>query len=152
MRRLIASTMGLGFIPRRLWGSDIGAGTFGAAFSAGVGLLLIALGAPWFVTLGLAAALTLMSLWAAAPFAVGGEDPGWVCIDEAAGTMLALVGLGGAPWIVALAVARAADIFKVLPGVKAAEDRLRGAIGVTADDLVAGLYGLGAGWVLTAVL
>jgi phosphatidylglycerophosphatase A len=152
MRRLIASTLGLGFIPGRLWGSDTGAGTLGAAFAAAHGLVLLLFEAPWWIALGIAGVLTLLSLWAAAPFAVGGEDPGWVCIDEAAGTMVALVGLGGLPWLVALAVARTADIFKVLPGVKAAEDRLPGAIGVTADDLVAGLYGLGVGWALTAVL
>jgi len=152
VRRLIASTFGLGFIPRRLWGSDTGAGTLGAGFAAVLGILLLLVEAPWWVTLALAGSITVISLWAAAPFAVDGEDPGWVCIDETAGTLLALVGLGGIPWLVALAVARAADIFKVLPGVKAAEDRLPGAIGVTADDLVAGLYGLAAGWGVTAVL
>jgi phosphatidylglycerophosphatase A len=43
---------------------------------------------------------------------------------------------------------RAADIWKRLPGVAAAE-RLPGSLGVTADDLVAGVYALGAGWLLT---
>jgi phosphatidylglycerophosphatase A len=151
MRRVIASTLGLGFIPRRLWGSDSGAGTFGAAFAAAIGLGLLALGAPWWATLAIAAAFTGLSLWAALPFARDGEDPGWVCIDEAAGTMLALIGLGGIPWVVALVVARLADIFKVLPGITAAE-RLPHSIGVTADDLVAGLYGLGVGWLLAGVL
>lgn len=152
MHRLIASTIGLGFIPRRLWGSDTGAGTFGAAFAAVLGLALLAFDAPWWLTLAVAAALILISLWAAAPFAVDGEDPGWVCIDEAAGTMVALVGLGGIPWLVALVVARAADIFKVLPGVRAAEEHLPGAMGITADDVVAGIYGLGAGWGVAALL
>lgn len=151
MRRLIASTLGLGFIPRRLWGSDLGAGTFGAAFAAVIGVGLLVLEAPWWIALTIAASFTALSLWAAVPFTRAGEDPGWICIDEAAGTMLALVGLGGLPWVVALVVARLADIFKVLPGVRAAE-RLRGSIGVTVDDLVAGLYGLGVGWVLVAVL
>jgi phosphatidylglycerophosphatase A len=50
--------------------------------------------------------------------------------------------------VAALVVARLADIFKVLPGVRRAE-RLPGALGVTADDLVAGLYGLGVGWLLS---
>ena len=31
MRRIVASALGLGLIPRRMWGSDAGAGTFGAA-------------------------------------------------------------------------------------------------------------------------
>jgi phosphatidylglycerophosphatase A len=149
MRRLIASSLGLGLIPRRLWGSDSGAGTFGAALAAGIGGVLLWAGAAWWVTLAIAAALTALSLWAAKPFADG--DPGWVCIDETAGTMVALIGLGGIPWIVALVVARLADIFKVLPGVRRA-DRLGGAVAVTADDVVAGLYGLGAGWLTAAIM
>jgi phosphatidylglycerophosphatase A len=151
MHRAIASSGYLGFIPRRLWGSDAGAGTFGAALAAGIGLVILATGAPWWVTAVAAAAATVLSLWSATPFSAGGEDPGWVCMDETAGTLLALIGLGGWPWVVALVVARLADIFKVLPGVRAAEG-LHGAVGITADDLVAGLYGLGAGWALTALL
>ena len=145
MHRAVASCLGLGLLPRRLWGSDNGAGTFGAGLAAVLGLGLLWLGTPWWVTPALAAILTLLSLWSAAPFTSDGDDPGWVCIDEAAGTMVALVGLHGIAWMVALVVARLADIFKVLPGVRAAE-RLHGAIGVTADDVVAGLYGLAAGW------
>jgi phosphatidylglycerophosphatase A len=52
------------------------------------------------------------------------------------------------PAVVALAVFRVADITKRFPGVAQAE-RLSGATGIVADDLVAGLYGLAAGW-LTA--
>jgi phosphatidylglycerophosphatase A len=144
MHRTIASCLGLGLIPRRLWGSDAGAGTVGAGFAALLGLGLLAVEAPWWVVLAVAGALTVASLWASRPF---DGDPGWVCIDEAAGTMLALVGLSGVAWIVALVVARLADIFKVLPGVRAAE-QLPGAAGITADDLVAGLYGLGTGWLV----
>lgn len=144
MRRVVASTFGLGLLPRRLRGSDAGAGTFGAAFAALVALPLW--GEPVFVAAACAGA-TLASLWSAAPFARDHADPGWICMDETAGTFLALVGLSGWPWLVALVVARAADIVKVLPGVRAAE-RLPGAVGITADDLVAGGYGLAAGWAL----
>lgn len=145
MRSLVASSFGLGFIPRALWRSDAGAGTFGAALAAGVGLLLLAVDAAWWVTLLAAAAAAAASLWSAIPFAQDGADPGWICMDETAGTLLALVGLGGWPWLIALVIARLADIFKVLPGVRRAET-LPGAVGITADDLVAGIYGLGAGW------
>lgn len=145
MRRFVASSFGLGLIPRRLWGSDSGAGTFGAALAAVVALPLVgepALGA-------IAAAIAIaVSLWASAPFAEG--DPGWVAIDEVAGTLVALVGLGGFPWLAALVVARVADITKALPGMKRAE-RLPGALGVTADDVLAGLYGLAVGWLLTGL-
>lgn len=148
MKRLVASSFGLGFIPRALWKRDAGAGTFGAALGAAIGALLLATDAPWWATLLTALAATAASLWSAVPFAVGRADPGWVCMDETAGTLLALVGLGGWPWAAALVVARLADIFKVLPGVHRAE-ALPGALGVTADDLVAGLYGLGVGWLLS---
>ena len=151
MKRLVASSFGLGLIPGALWKSDAGAGTFGAALGAGVGLVLLATDAPWWATLPAALAAIAASLWSAEPFAAGGADPGWVCMDETAGTLLALVGLGGWPWLAALVVARLADIFKVLPGVPRAET-LPGALGVTADDLVAGLYGLAAGWLLAIVL
>ena len=149
VHRAIASGAGLGFLPRRLWGSDKGAGTVGAGLAAVVGLALLPL--PVWVMIVAVVVATVLSLWSAAPFAAGGKDPGWVCIDEVAGTLLALIGLSGIPWVAAWVVARAADIWKVLPGVGAAE-RLPGAVGVTMDDLVAGGYGLAAGWLLTLVL
>ena len=142
MKRFVASGFSLGLIPQRLWGSDNGAGTFGAALAAVISLLLWR--QPWWT--GVIAFLIALglSLWSATPFAAEHQDPGWVVIDEVAGTLLALIALTGWPWLVALVVARAADIFKVLPGVKQAE-RLPGAIGVTMDDVVAGAYGLAAG-------
>jgi len=148
MRRLLASSFGLGLILRRLRGSDSGSGTMGAFLGVVIAIALLAADAPWWVSLLVAAAAIAVSLWSAAPFADG--DPGWVCIDETAGTLIAVIGLGGLPWLVAVVVARLADIFKVLPGVAAAES-LPGAIGITADDVIAGFYGLAMGWGLTAV-
>lgn len=150
MQRLVASSFGLGFIPRRLWGSDNGAGTFGAALAVAIGAVLLALGAAWWVTLTLAVIASAASVWSAAPYSQS-SDPGWICIDETAGTLVAMIGLGGLPWVAAVMVARLADIFKVLPGVTHA-DRLHGPIGVTLDDLIAGGYGLAVGWILTAAL
>lgn len=132
-------------------GSDAGAGTFGAALGAAIGGVLLATGAAWGITALIAVALTGISIWASRPFAGIHDDPGWVCIDETAGTVVALIGLSGWPWLLALVLARLGDIFKVLPGVAAAE-RLPGAVGITADDILAGLYGLAAGWGLSVVL
>jgi len=149
-RRWVAAGFGLGLIPRRLWGSDQGAGTFGAALMWVVSALLWH--RPWWVHLLVFALAVAASVWAAAPFAADHADPGWVVIDEIAGTAVAVVGLhGGWPWLVAIAVARAADIWKVLPGVGAAE-RLPGGWGVTMDDVVAGCYGLAAGWLVVWLL
>lgn len=148
MRRLVASGLGVGLIPRLLLRTDNGAGTFGAALGAGIAVALAQIG--WGAVLAGAVAAIGLSLWASAPFALDGEDPGWVVIDEVAGTMVALVGLSGLPWLAALVVARVGDITKWLPGVRAAE-RLHGAVGVTLDDVVAGLYGLAVGWALSGV-
>lgn len=150
MRRILSASLGLGLLPRLWRGSDAGAGTMGALLGAGIGLFLLAVESPWWVTALVAAALTLLSLWAVQPFTTDGADPGWVCLDETAGTVVALVGLGGWGWVAAVIVARLADIFKVLPGIAAAES-LPGSIGVTADDVLAGLYGLAVGWIVTAL-
>ena len=113
-----------------------------------IGLFLMP--APWWIDAPVALAAIGVSLWAAAPFAVGGEDPAWVAIDEVAGTLVAMIGLSGWPWAIAVVVARALDIFKVAPGIARAE-KLPGALGVTFDDVVAGLYGLAAGLILTGL-
>lgn len=149
MKRFVASGFGVGLIPSRLWGSDNGAGTFGAVLAAGLGFVWW--DAHWAVHLAVFAVFLLLSLWAAAPFASDHSDPGWIVIDEMAGTFVAMIGLSGWPWLVAVVVARLGDIFKVLPGVRQAE-RLEGSVGVTMDDVVAGLYGLAAGWVVWALL
>lgn len=143
MRRVVAAGFGLGWIPRRLWGNDNGAGTFGAALGGVIGIASWI--GPWWLGLGIAATAIIVSVWASGPEGRNREDPGWVVIDEVAGALVAVVGLSGVPWVVAWIVARAADIFKVLPGVAAAE-RLPAPWGITADDVVAGLYGLAAGW------
>lgn len=149
MQKFVATGFGVGLIPRRVFNTDNGAGTFGAALAAIVGLALWS--APWWIDLLVALMAVALSLWAAAPFAEGGSDPNWVVIDEVAGTLVAFIGLQGLGWVVALVVARLGDIFKVLPGVRQAE-RLPGAIGITADDVVAGLYGLAAGWIVTGLI
>jgi phosphatidylglycerophosphatase A len=145
MHKFVASGFGVGLIPKRLWGSDNGAGTFGAVLAAAIALPLW--NQPWWLHVILFAMFAGLSLWSSRPFAADHADPGWIVIDEMAGTFVAVIALSGWPWLVAVVVARLADIFKVLPGVPQAE-RLPGAIGITMDDVVAGLYGLGAGWIV----
>jgi phosphatidylglycerophosphatase A len=145
VHRFIASGLFVGFIPRRIRDSDDGAGTFGAVLAAAISLLLWRY--PWWAAATAFAIAFSLSLWSSAPFANNHADPGWVVIDEVAGTLVAAIGLTGWPWLVAVVVARLGDIFKVLPGVAPAE-ALPGAIGITMDDVVAGLYGLAAGWMV----
>lgn len=67
-------------------------------------------------------------------------DPGWIVIDEFAGQWIAMLGLGADNWyglIAAFVLFRFFDITKLGPVGWA--DRKDGAIGVMADDVVAGL-------------
>lgn len=149
MRKLIASWFGSGLILGRMRGDHSGSGTVGAAVAF---IIATTIGDQFGVWAQVAAlgVVTAASLWSTGPFISEEGDAGWIVVDEAAGTFLAVLGLGLSPAaIVAFLVFRAADIFKnVFPGVAAAE-KLDGPLGVTADDLVAGVYGLAAGQVIS---
>lgn len=150
IRRVLASWFGTGLVLRRIRGSDAGSGTLGAATALVLALVLHRWG--WQVQVIAAVVVAAAAVWSARPFAADHADPGWVVIDEAAGTLVATVGLGGSAALVAWAVFRIADVDKRhFPGVYAAE-KLPGGWGVTADDLVAGLYGLVAGWLVQWVI
>ncbi|MFV1962799.1 MAG: phosphatidylglycerophosphatase A [Acidimicrobiia bacterium] len=148
MHRLVASWFGTGLILEKIRGSDAGSGTVASLFAAVIALF-IGSRFGWVAQIVATVIIILLSVWSARRFVEDEGDAGWIVIDEAAGTFLALIGLSLWPGsIVAFVVLRAADIFKDrFPGVAAAE-RLPGAIGVTVDDLVAGLYGLAAGYIV----
>jgi len=100
-----------------------------------------------------AAAATLGGLWAVrasgadlAPGGALGGDPGWVVVDEVAGQWIALLPLALLPataaWnppslLLAFLAFRAFDILK--PGPVGWADRQKGAFGVMADDVIAGV-------------
>ena len=151
MHRVVASWFGSGLLIRRFTGSDSGSGTVGAALALVMSLAVGRLG--WAAQIVATIVVVGLSVWSSTPFAVEADsDPGWVVVDEAAGTFVATIGLAGAPVAVAWVVFRAADIFKSgFPGVAAAEG-LAGGVGITADDVVAGVYGLVAGWLVTPLL
>lgn len=133
----------------------MGSGTVGALFTLPLVWALGEIGI-WAQVLGLLV-VTVASVVSSARFvgetdSIKEGDPGWVVVDEAAGVMLATLGLGLLGASVAWVVFRIADIFKTwFPGVARAE-ALGGGVGITADDLVAGLYGLGAGWLVQTLL
>lgn len=149
MSRLLASWFGSGLILGRVRGSHDGSGTVAGVLTFP---LVVALGARWGWPIQLAGAflVTLLGLWAVASLVAEEGDAGWIVIDEAAGTFLALVGLGLGASIFAFVVFRLADIFK-FPGV-AVVDRMSGFAGVMYDDLVAAGYGLVAGHLLQLLL
>lgn len=152
MHRVVASWFGTGLILGRIRGSHLGSGTVGALFAFPFAVLI----GEWWGWPGQAVAavvVVMASVWSASPFVTDEGDAGWICVDEAAGAFICVIGLPVWPFaVIAWLVFRAADIFKSLaPGVAPAE-RLPGAVGVTADDVVAGLYGLGVGHLLLAIL
>lgn len=133
--RLIASGLGSGYSP-------VAPGTAGSAVALGFGALLL-MGPDWALPLAIAASIAV-GLWSIG-VAGGTEDPGWVVIDEFAGQWIALlpmIGLALQPaWriaalIAAFALFRLFDITK--PGPIGWADRQAGAIGVMADDVLAG--------------
>ncbi|SLN54629.1 phosphatidylglycerophosphatase A family protein [Oceanibacterium hippocampi] len=138
---LIATWFGAGLIPKA-------PGTWGSLAALPFAWVILEFaGWPW---LALATLLAFLAgLWASAAYcrAKGLKDPGEVVIDEVAGQWLALLAAtsAGSPDPLAFAVGFAAfrlfDIVKPWP-VGWADRRLPGALGVMADDILAGLYGL----------
>ena len=143
MTKLIASWFGSGLILRRARGSDAGSGTVASVIAFPVAIWLGSFGI--LAQVGAAAAVTVLAIWSVSDLVETEGDAGWIVIDEAAGTFIATISLGWGPGLVALAIFRVADIFKArFPGVARAE-RVPGATGVVADDVIAALYGLAAG-------
>ncbi len=129
LARLIASFLGTGFAPRA-------PGTAGSLAALLVGALLLLLPS-WVLPVGILAVIPA-GIWATAR-AGGVDDPGWVVIDEVAGQWLALLPLARPTplgLLAAFALFRLLDITK--PGPIGWADRQHGAIGVMADDVIAG--------------
>lgn len=133
---LAISTWGVGFLP-------LMPGTFGSLVGIGVFLLLGSL-LPQLVGV---VAITWAGIWAASRTEriLRLKDPGKVVVDEVAGQMIALlplsllaVGPVKSGVIVSFILFRLFDIFKPYPARRF--ERLRGGLGIMADDLVAGVY------------
>jgi len=92
------------------------------------------------------AVVTVVGTWAAhrAARLLGGKDPRAIVIDEVAGMTLSVLAFAPTPAVLTagLALFRLFDVIKPFPARQA--ERLPGGIGIMADDLVAGLYVLGA--------
>jgi len=151
MHRLVASLFGTGLILRSIKGSDAGSGTLGGLLSLPFALLI---GSRWGWVGQLVAAvvLTLIAFWSTRTVAATDGDAGWIVIDEAAGTFVSTIGLLGWPAVLAFVVFRIADITKrPFPGVHQA-DSMAGAMGITLDDVVAGLWALAIGHLLAVTV
>lgn len=132
---LLATWCGIGLVP---WAP----GTWGSLAALAMGAGIVFVGGP-FALAGATVAMLCLGLWASDRYAVrrGLDDPGAVVIDEVAGQWLAMLFVppGWLEYALVFVAFRAFDITKVWP-VSLAERRLRGAWGIMADDLVAGLY------------
>ncbi|MDA8051173.1 MAG: phosphatidylglycerophosphatase A [Rhodospirillales bacterium] len=127
--RLLVAGFGCGLIPRAPGTAASAAATIAAAGLIGL--------SPWLLAAAAIAALGA-GLWAI-PRAAPTGDPGWVVIDEIAGQWVALLGLSqpSLPGLLAgFVLFRALDILK--PGPVGAVQRFPGALGVLADDVLAG--------------
>lgn len=121
-------------------------GTVGSLAALPVGLAIGFHGGPS-VLIGACLAIFAVGLWVSGPVmrATGAHDPGFIVIDEAAGQWLALVPLALLGiWdvlgvLIAFAAFRLFDVWKPWP-VSWADQKLEGAWGVMADDILAGLY------------
>jgi len=125
----IASGGGTGYAPKA-------PGTFGALLGLAIGALLLRLGhGPLFAGIIVVSLLGWWSIWAAG----GQNDPGWIVIDEVAGQFIAMLALPRPGWpglLLAFALFRLFDITK--PGPIGWADKRHDALGVMADDWIAG--------------
>ena len=151
MSRILASWFGTGLILGKLRDSDWGSGTVAAAATFPLALW-IGNTWGWQVQIGAVLVIFFVGVVATSRFTRDEGDAGWMVIDEAAGTFVAMIGLTLGPALVAWVVFRAADIYKnPFPGVAQAE-RLPGPWGVMTDDIVAGIYGLIVGHIVQALV
>ena len=133
LRLLVATGLGLGYAP-------IAPGTIGSLAALPLVAVVWRAGGPWAVVVGAAIAIGI-GMWACgvAEARFGRRDPGAVVIDEIAGQMVSLFFL--TPTLPTLAIGfvlfRVFDIWKPFP-IRQVE-RLPGASGIMADDLLAGV-------------
>jgi len=128
--RLIAGGFGIGWAPMM-------SGTLASAVATLVGIGLM-LSSPYALWLAILAAV-VGGVWAIRA-AGADDDPSWVVIDEFAGQWIAMLGLARVTVLGTLAafvLFRVLDITKVGPIGWA--DRRHDALGVMADDVIAGL-------------
>ncbi len=128
-------------------------GTWGSLAALPPGLLILLTGGGWALTFGALVVLIIGVFSSEATMKrFASHDPGYIVIDEVAGLWIALIASNGEWPLVLLAfmLFRLFDIVKPWP-VGWADRQLEGAIGVMADDVLAGLYALAGTWIGAAV-
>jgi len=142
---LIATWFGCGYVP-------VAPGTAGSLAAVLIAIALhIEYGAARGTVLILTAILLAPGIWSAGVTAkrAGLEDPRFVVVDEVIGQWITLAGASVWNWksfLAAFFLFRILDVWKP-PPVRQLE-RLPGGFGIVADDVMAGLYGALAIFVL----
>jgi len=135
---LLATGFGLGYSP-------VAPGTAGTLLGVGIAAAAGSLAWPWQAGLAALLALLAVPLCQAGEDRLGGKDDRRIVADEYLTFPLCVVGLPWPehPWLLGLAFLthRALDIVKPPPAMQA--QRLKGGLGVAADDVISSLYALG---------
>ena len=141
--RVVATGAGVGYVP-------LAPGTAGSLLGAALCFPLLYL--PWPVYLGATLVLTAIAVWIAGWMAteLGRPDPPQVVIDEIAGMWIAAIALP--PTLYELTAVFL--LFRLMDAVKPAPiprlERLRGGLGIVADDVAAALLARAMWWLLKA--
>lgn len=117
-------------------------GTWGTLGGLPIGILIYAIGG-WIALLIAVLVVSVVGYWAAGKFEEqsGEHDNGAIVIDEVAGVWIALIPAAlSIPYVIAaFLLFRFFDILKPWP-VSWADKKLPGALGVMADDIIAGIF------------
>lgn len=118
-------------------------GTAGSAAALLLYAMLRWIGSPPAVDVGVIVGLFAVGCWAGsvAEAHYGRTDPGYVVLDEVIGMLLTLLFVP-VTWtgvLVGFLLFRGFDIVKPFPARQC--ERMRGGLGIMADDAVAGIYG-----------
>lgn len=138
---LIATWFGVGLLPKA-------PGTWGSAAALIIGAAIAWAAGPYAGPVLLAAAALAFGTGIIASNryvkAAGRDDPSEVVIDEVAALWLVLAALPleFVAYLIGFVLFRLFDIFKPWP-VSLADRRLKGGLGIMADDVLAALYALG---------
>jgi phosphatidylglycerophosphatase A len=131
---LVATSLGAGFLP-------LAPGTWGTLVAVPIAWALGRV--PWALPVG-AAVVTLVGVWAADRYvrATGEEDNQEIVVDEVAGYLVTMLLVPRTLFNLAVGFVlfRVFDVWKP-PPARTIDRRVKGGIGVMADDLVAGAYG-----------
>lgn len=122
--------------------APVAPGTFGSAAGLAIFALVRSSGSPY-IEIATIILLFGIGVWSGteAEHHFGGVDPGPIVLDEVVGMLitLALLPVNATGAFVGFIVFRALDVFKPWPSGRL--ERLRGGLGVMADDGMAAVYG-----------